>query len=211
MRRPTWFSTRPIRLARTSGSYHSKEIRSKLDSKVADLRSVDARAGLFRRGLPPRVRGRRHNMAAHLDIAGPAFLDGKPYGYVASGGPLAYARSRARARTRRESTPPTLSVAGRTSRSFAIRCPDAPLQVHSGNRCDPGAQISSSQPGVTRLLRRPRRSLGRRAVLTAAPASSHPSHRLGTSASTAGGVRRRPRGSDVVGQVLPLRRRFTRS
>jgi hypothetical protein len=49
------------------------------------------------------------------------------------------------------------------------------------------------------------------AVLTAAPVSSHPSRRLGTSVSTAGSVRRRP-AKRVVGdgQVTPHRRRFTR-
>jgi leucyl aminopeptidase len=64
------------------------EIRSKLDSKVADLRSTGTDrwggalvAAAFLRefvaaGIP----------WAHLDIAGPAFLDGKPYGYVARGG-----------------------------------------------------------------------------------------------------------------------------
>jgi leucyl aminopeptidase len=64
------------------------EIRSKLDSKVADLRSTGTDrwggalvAAAFLRefvaaGIP----------WAHLDIAGPAFLDGKPYGYAARGG-----------------------------------------------------------------------------------------------------------------------------
>jgi len=64
------------------------EIRPKLDSKVADLRSVSGDrwggasvAAAFLRefisdGTP----------WAHLDIAGPAFHEGKPYGYVSPGG-----------------------------------------------------------------------------------------------------------------------------
>jgi leucyl aminopeptidase len=65
-----------------------KEIRPKLESKVADLRSTSGErpggalvAAAFLRdfvgeGIP----------WAHLDIAGPAFYEGKPYGYVGSGG-----------------------------------------------------------------------------------------------------------------------------
>jgi leucyl aminopeptidase len=65
-----------------------EEIRSKLDSKVADLRSTGSdrwagalvAAAFLREFVPEGTRW------AHLDIAGPAFLDGKPYGYVAPGG-----------------------------------------------------------------------------------------------------------------------------
>ena len=64
------------------------EIRPKLDSKVADLRSVSGdrwggalvAAAFLREFVPEGTRW------AHLDIAGPAFHDGKPYGYVAPGG-----------------------------------------------------------------------------------------------------------------------------
>ena len=65
-----------------------EEIRSKLDSKVADLRSTGHErwagaliAAAFLREFVAEGTG-----WAHLDIAGPAFLDGKPYGYVAPGG-----------------------------------------------------------------------------------------------------------------------------
>jgi leucyl aminopeptidase len=65
-----------------------KEIRSKLDSKVADLRSVghDRWAGALVAAAFLREFVADGTPWAHLDIAGPAFLDGKPYGYVASGG-----------------------------------------------------------------------------------------------------------------------------
>jgi leucyl aminopeptidase len=73
---PTW------RLPITS------EVRERLDSKVADLRSAPAdRTGgaiLAAAFLQEFVAdGTRW---AHLDIAGPAFNDGQPYGYVSSGG-----------------------------------------------------------------------------------------------------------------------------
>ena len=65
-----------------------KEIRPKLDSKVADLRSTSGErpggalvAAAFLRDFVG------DNISwAHLDIAGPAFYDGKPFGYVGSGG-----------------------------------------------------------------------------------------------------------------------------
>jgi leucyl aminopeptidase len=65
-----------------------KEIRSKLDSKVADIRSVghDRWAGALVAAAFLREFVADGTPWAHLDIAGPAFLDGKPYGYVASGG-----------------------------------------------------------------------------------------------------------------------------
>ena len=64
------------------------EIRPKLDSKVADLRSVSGdrwggalvAAAFLREFVPEGVPW------AHLDIAGPAFHTGKPYGYVVPGG-----------------------------------------------------------------------------------------------------------------------------
>ncbi|HYS30776.1 MAG TPA: leucyl aminopeptidase [Streptosporangiaceae bacterium] len=65
-----------------------EELRKGLDSKVADLANVAAErdggmltAGLFlREFVPDGVRW------AHLDIAGPSFHDGEPYGYTAKGG-----------------------------------------------------------------------------------------------------------------------------
>lgn len=65
-----------------------KEFRPKLDSKVADLRSTSGERGggalvaaaflraFVAEGIP----------WAHLDIAGPAFYEGAPYGYVGAGG-----------------------------------------------------------------------------------------------------------------------------
>ena len=64
------------------------ELRKGLDSKVADLANVAAErdggmltAGLFlREFVPDGVRW------AHLDVAGPAFHEGEPYGYTPKGG-----------------------------------------------------------------------------------------------------------------------------
>jgi leucyl aminopeptidase len=80
-----------------------KEIRGKLESKVADLRSTgsDRWAGALVAAAFLREFVADGTPWAHLDIAGPAFFDGKPYGYVASGGTgvgvrtlIALARSR---------------------------------------------------------------------------------------------------------------------
>ncbi|MBA3528067.1 MAG: leucyl aminopeptidase, partial [Propionibacteriaceae bacterium] len=65
-----------------------KDIRPKLESKVADLRSTSGdrfggalvAAAFLREFVADDVSW------AHLDIAGPAFYDGKPYGYVGPGG-----------------------------------------------------------------------------------------------------------------------------
>ena len=65
-----------------------EELRKGLDSTVADLANVSGDrsggmlvAGLFlREFVPAGVRW------AHLDIAGPAFNEGEPYGYIAKGG-----------------------------------------------------------------------------------------------------------------------------
>ena len=64
------------------------EIRGKLDSKVADLRSVggDRWAGALVAAAFLREFVAEGTPWAHLDIAGPAFFDGKPYGYVTPGG-----------------------------------------------------------------------------------------------------------------------------
>jgi leucyl aminopeptidase len=65
-----------------------KEIRPKLESKVADIRSTSGeRAG----GALVAAAFLRDFVGedvpwAHLDIAGPAFYDGKPFGYVGPGG-----------------------------------------------------------------------------------------------------------------------------
>ncbi len=64
-----------------------KEMRGKLDSKVADLKSTGDRWG----GALTAAAFLREFVAegiswAHLDIAGPAFNEGKPYGYVSPGG-----------------------------------------------------------------------------------------------------------------------------
>jgi leucyl aminopeptidase len=65
-----------------------EELRKGLDSSVADIANVAAErnggmlvAGLFlREFVPPGVRW------AHVDIAGPAFHEGEPYGYTPKGG-----------------------------------------------------------------------------------------------------------------------------
>jgi leucyl aminopeptidase len=72
-----------------------EELRKGLDSKVADLANVAAErdggmlvAGLFlREFVPDGVRW------AHLDIAGPAFHEGEPYGYTPKGGTGAAVRT----------------------------------------------------------------------------------------------------------------------
>jgi leucyl aminopeptidase len=72
-----------------------EELRKGLDSKVADLANVAAEreggmlvAGLFlREFVPDGVRW------AHLDIAGPAFHEGEPYGYISKGGTGAAVRT----------------------------------------------------------------------------------------------------------------------
>jgi leucyl aminopeptidase len=71
------------------------ELRKGLDSKVADLANVAAdrdggmlTAGIFlREFVPDGVRW------AHLDIAGPAFHEGEPYGYTPKGGTGAAVRT----------------------------------------------------------------------------------------------------------------------
>jgi leucyl aminopeptidase len=72
-----------------------EDLRRGLDSAVADLTNVASDrgggmlvAGLFlREFVPAGVRW------AHLDIAGPAFNDGAPYGYIAKGGTGAAVRT----------------------------------------------------------------------------------------------------------------------
>jgi leucyl aminopeptidase len=72
-----------------------EELRKGLDSAVADLANVAAErhggmlvAGLFlQEFVPAGVRW------AHMDIAGPAFHEGEPYGYIAKGGTGAAVRA----------------------------------------------------------------------------------------------------------------------
>ncbi len=72
-----------------------EELRSGLDSAVADIANVTGKrdggmlvGGLFlREFVPPGVRW------AHMDIAGPAFHDGEPYGYTPKGGTGAAVRT----------------------------------------------------------------------------------------------------------------------
>jgi leucyl aminopeptidase len=65
-----------------------KEIRPKLDSKVADLRSTSGErgAGALVAAAFLREFVAENTPWAHLDIAGPAFFDGKTFGYVGPGG-----------------------------------------------------------------------------------------------------------------------------
>jgi leucyl aminopeptidase len=72
-----------------------EDLRKGLDSAVADIANVASdraggmlAAGLFlREFVPAGVRW------AHLDIAGPAFNDGGPYGYTGKGGTGAAVRT----------------------------------------------------------------------------------------------------------------------
>jgi leucyl aminopeptidase len=65
-----------------------KDIRGKLESKVADIKSTgtDRGAGALVAAAFLRDFVADDIAWAHLDIAGPAFLEGAPYGYVSSGG-----------------------------------------------------------------------------------------------------------------------------
>ena len=65
-----------------------RETRDKLDSKVADLKSTgaDRYGGALVAAAFLREFVATGTPWAHLDIAGPAFLEGKPYGYVSPGG-----------------------------------------------------------------------------------------------------------------------------
>jgi leucyl aminopeptidase len=64
------------------------EVRERLNSKVADLRSApgDRTGGAILAAAFLREFVADGTPWAHLDIAGPAFHDGEPYGYVSSGG-----------------------------------------------------------------------------------------------------------------------------
>ncbi|HEY5821025.1 MAG TPA: leucyl aminopeptidase [Propionibacteriaceae bacterium] len=64
-----------------------KETRGKLDSKVADIRSTaDRYGGALSAAAFLREFVTEGTSWAHLDIAGPSFNEGKPYGYVSPGG-----------------------------------------------------------------------------------------------------------------------------
>jgi leucyl aminopeptidase len=72
-----------------------EDLRKGLDSAVADITNVSSDrgggmlvAGLFLREFVP-----AGVQWAHLDIAGPAFNDGAPYGYIAKGGTGAAVRT----------------------------------------------------------------------------------------------------------------------
>jgi leucyl aminopeptidase len=63
------------------------EMREKLDSKIADLANIgDRMGGALQAGLFLQEFVGENIRWAHLDIAGPAFNDGKPSGYTPSGG-----------------------------------------------------------------------------------------------------------------------------
>jgi leucyl aminopeptidase len=64
------------------------EVREKLDSKVADLRSArgDRAGGAIQAAAFLQEFVAEGTPWAHLDIAGPAFNEDKPYGHVSSGG-----------------------------------------------------------------------------------------------------------------------------
>jgi leucyl aminopeptidase len=64
-----------------------EELRKGLDSEVADLVNTGAReGGMLSAGIFLREFVTDDVRWAHLDIAGPAFHDGSPYGYVVPGG-----------------------------------------------------------------------------------------------------------------------------
>ena len=64
-----------------------KETRAKLDSKVADLKSTgDRYGGALLAAAFLREFVTEGTPWAHLDIAGPAFHEGQPFGYVSPGG-----------------------------------------------------------------------------------------------------------------------------
>ena len=92
----TAWSTRPARAGEPAWPMPlPEELRKGLDSTVADLANVTADrdggmlvAGLFlQEFVPDGVRW------AHLDIAGPAFNEGEPYGYTPKGGTGAAVRT----------------------------------------------------------------------------------------------------------------------
>ena len=68
------------------------ELRSSMDSKVADIANIGERfggmlvAGLFLKDFVPDGADGAPIPWAHLDIAGPAFLAGSPHGYTPAGG-----------------------------------------------------------------------------------------------------------------------------
>jgi leucyl aminopeptidase len=91
-----------------------REVRSKIDSKVADLRSVapDRWGGALVAAAFLREFVADGTPWAHLDIAGPGFSDNKQYGYVAAGGTgvgvrtlIALARSLADASSQQKDQP----------------------------------------------------------------------------------------------------------
>jgi leucyl aminopeptidase len=65
-----------------------EEVRKSLDSTVADLANVpsDRNAGMLAAGVFLREFAPEGVSWAHLDIAGPAFNEGGPFGYTPKGG-----------------------------------------------------------------------------------------------------------------------------
>ena len=72
-----------------------EDLRKGLDSAVADIANVsgDRSGGMLVAGLFLREFAPAGVRWAHLDIAGPAYNDGAPYGYVAKGGTGAAVRT----------------------------------------------------------------------------------------------------------------------
>ena len=65
----------------------TEELRATLDSPVADIKNVGDRAGGgLLAGVFLREFVREGTNWAHLDIAGPAFNEGSPFGYTPKGG-----------------------------------------------------------------------------------------------------------------------------
>jgi leucyl aminopeptidase len=65
-----------------------EELRKGLDSPVADIANVsgDRSGGMLVAGLFLREFAPDGVRWAHVDIAGPAFHEGEPYGYISKGG-----------------------------------------------------------------------------------------------------------------------------
>ncbi len=65
-----------------------EELRAGLDSKIADLANVTGQrwGGMLAAGIFLREFVAGDLPWAHIDIAGPAYHDGSPWGYTAKGG-----------------------------------------------------------------------------------------------------------------------------
>jgi leucyl aminopeptidase len=70
------------------------ELREKLDSAVADIANLGERwGGALSAGIFLKEFVGENTKWAHLDIAGPAFNEGSPYGYTPKGGTGAAVRT----------------------------------------------------------------------------------------------------------------------